>query len=444
MSKKLTKFALLLGATSIASPAAGQETPVNFELKGTPDAATATGDTTSVPIPPTGNLLLRIHCETPFDCTKVTVGGEAEAHVTEKGTATKVLREFVMEGGVSAVESRGQILHDGQPTGVELHFTLSARTGGGGSGGGPTLVQEVPLWLATQCQYTPGMQDQPYANIVMNPFGQVLYRSPSRYNDEDVVTVTVLADHRVTHLLDIKMASDLAQPVVTNIYGADQQPFNRQSLRGDPAVAPERRCSFTAAEPLGPFASPKGVVKVTVYDGASVKDLGSAEFVVAPMYTGTFTLGGISTALESPTFAKAFNGQDTVIVRRDDGRRILYTAMYTHFWRKRDLSRPLPANRLYEAITPMVGVVLNDVTSNALIGASVELRPGFAFVAGWHLGRVTVLDESTGAGEGGEWENRGDVPTENEWKDGGFFGLSIDVRAAGALLQSLLGGGSGS
>jgi hypothetical protein len=441
MWQRFARLAALVVALAPVRPAAAQD--VNIELKGTLNNFTAGTGTPEVPIAKqTGaTTRLRVTCASPFDCRKVTMGGDAKEYVTGDPSPTATLFVFTIPGGPGEVRYNGRILHDSKPSTNQLAFAPASTQGAGGAGQGtPTLAQQVAGWLATPCPVHAGTI-LPRADIVMTPFGRVLNRPPAQFDDDDKVTVSILADDRVTHLIAVREASDLTRPVVTNIYGADSPVFGNQSTAGQPGAAPAPTCAFTAPEPLGPFATPKGVAQVTVYDGTALKDLGSAQFVVAPLYTGSFMLGAIGTELAAPTYAKAFNGTDTVIVERETGRRLLYTATYTHFWRKRDLTRSLPSDRLLEAITPMVGVVLNEAASNAVAGVNIELRPGLGVVVGRHFGRVTVLDESTGARVGQEFENRGDVPTERKWKSANFYGLNVDVRAASGLLRSLLGSG---
>jgi hypothetical protein len=441
MLERFARLAALVVALALFRPAAAQD--VNIELKGTLNNFTAGTGTPQIPIPKqTGaTARLRITCASPFDCTKVAMGGDAKDYVTGDPAPTATLFVFTIPGGPGEVRYNGQILHDSKPSTNQLAFAPAGTQGGGGGGQGTaTLAQQVAGWLATACPVHAGTI-LPDADIVMTPFGRVLNRPAVQFDDDDKVTVSILADDRVAHLIAVREASDLTRPVVTNIYGADSPIFANQSTVGQPGAAPAPTCVFTAPEPLGPFASPKGVAQVTVYDGTALKDLGSAQFVVAPLYTGTFMLGAMRTELAAPTFAKAYNGTDTVIVEREAGHRLLYTATYTHYWRKRDLTRGLPLDRIWESITPMVGVVLNDAASNAIVGASIELRPGLAIIVGRHFGRVNVLDESTGAQVGGVFEGRGDVPVDKEWKAGDFYGLSVDVRAASGLLRSVLGSG---
>jgi hypothetical protein len=444
MSTRFARLAALIVALAHVRPAAAQQNDVNIELKGTLATFTAGNGTPQIPVPKQSgaSVKLRVTCGSPFDCTKVTMEGDAKDRVSRE-TPTDTLVVFTVPGGPSEVAFKGRIHHDRKPATNELAFApAEAQGGSGGSGGGstPTLAQQVAGWLATPCPVPAGTHLSG-ADIVMTPFGRVLNQPPAQFDDDDKVTVSVLADSRVTHLIAVREASDLTRPVVTNIYGADSPIFKEQATGGQAGAAPAATCVLTDPEPLGPFATPKGVAQVTVYDGTALKDLGSAQFVVAPLYTGAFMLGAIGTELAAPTYSKAFNGTDTVIVERETGHRLLYTATYTHFWRKRDLTRSLPSDRLLEAITPMVGVVLNEAASNAVAGVNIELRPGLGVVVGRHFGRVTVLDESTGARVGQEFENRGDVPTERKWKSANFYGLNIDVRAASGLLRSLLGSG---
>jgi hypothetical protein len=429
-------FAAVLAVVAHSRPGSAQD--VTIQLKGTPASFTADPGAPSISIPAqTGSAVrLQVTCAPPFDCTKVSIGGDAKAQGAAAPTATATSFVFTIPGGPGTPSFKGRIVHDGKESSNELTFTAAGAAAATGPST-PTLAQQVAGWLATPCPVLPF----PNADIVMSPFGRVLNGPPRSFDDDDKVTVSVLVDDRVAHLIAVREASELAAPVVTNIYGSDSPFFKNQSTGGAPVAPLVPQCTYTRPEPLGPFASPKGVAQVTVYDGTALKDLGSAQFVVAPLYTGSFMLGAIGTELAAPTYAKAFNGTDTVIVERETGRRLLYTATYTHFWRKRDLTQPLPASRFLEGITPMVGVVLNDAASNALAGVNVELRPGLGLMVGRHFGRVNVLDESTGARVGQEFENRGDVPTDRKWRSEWFYGASVDVRAAAGLLKSVLGGG---
>ena len=172
----------------------------------------------------------------------------------------------------------------------------------------------------------------------------------------------------------------------------------------------------------------------------NVAHTGSFEFAVNPLYTGAFTLGAMRTNLVDPTFGLVWNGKDSVVTARTGGGyRILYTLTYTPFiWGRRDLE--VAPHNLLSRFYPSVGVVLNNVTKNAVIGLSFDMGSAFFITAGLHAGLVSQLDASSGVTLGSKFLSPSTaIPTQTQWGTSFFFGGSIDLRAAVNLLKIAAG-----
>jgi len=402
---------------------------VLYKLSGTPTKFTVGAENVALTIDVPASSIpaqLTIVCDgTTFDCTKVKLGGAASKKVSP-GDASARQAIFEIPGGAAATSFDGNVLYEGVASMNLLTFASTAA-------GPPKDDASLGTLLATMCDERLVTTT---ATFVVTPFGRVVKQNKPRITDRDRIEVSILANTELEPVLTLKEGSDLATPSVTNIYGADLPIFKNTSKAGGKPIAPVP-CRQSAATPLGPFASPKGTVLIEAHVGIEEKQVGSFQFQVNPTYTGAFSLGGGLTTAFSPSFEKAFNGTDTVIVAHGDRHRFLYIATYTHYlWKPRDLSF---VKGLDPQIFPFVGVVLNDVTDNALAGVSLELQPGFALVFAQHIARVTVLDTSTGAALGGAFNNRAaSVPTDKRWTSMPFYGVVVDARAVAGLLKTLL------
>ena len=273
-----------------------------------------------------------------------------------------------------------------------------------------------------------------WARFVVTPVGNVVFRPGDEVDENDRVQVVVVGDARLVPRLKVTRLSAFRAPGSFAILGADQElPFELKSAAG---------CAATGVL-LSDFQPGQGQVQIaTINDDGSQTTIGSFDFGVHTLYAGAFSLGAIRTELKDPTFGVATVGPDTVLTRTEDGTpRVLYVLSYTPFlWGQRDVQKPVP---FIEHVNPMVGVVLNDIADNALLGLSIDLMNSLYLQVGAHAGRVTRLDPRGGVRLGDPFtQPESEIPTVTEWGVDWFIGASLDLRAAVQLLRTATTGGN--
>jgi hypothetical protein len=109
---------------------------------------------------------------------------------------------------------------------------------------------------------------------------------------------------------------------------------------------------------------------------------------------------------------------------------------YTHYaWGKRDVEKPY-ANPL-RRINPMLGIVINDVRKNAIVGLSFDVLGSTLFVSsGVHIARVQSLNPKFNVGDIFHGTSQ-QIPIRTEWTANGFVGVTLDLRAAVKLFGSI-------
>lgn len=290
--------------------------------------------------------------------------------------------------------------------------------------------RELRPWQDSLTYSAPG----DWARFVVTPVGNVVFRPGDEVDENDRVQVVVVGDARLVPRLKVTRQSAFRAPGSFAILGADQElPFELKSAAG---------CAATGVL-LSDFQPGQGQVQIaTINDDGSQTAIGGFDFGVHTLYAGAFSLGAIRTELRDPTFGVAAVGPDTVLTRTEDGTpRVLYVLSYTPFiWGQRDVQKPVP---FIEHVNPMVGVVLNDIADNALVGLSIDLMNSLYLQVGAHAGRVTRLDPRGGVRLGDPFtQPASEIPTVTEWGVDWFIGASLDLRAAVQLLRTATTGGN--
>ena len=89
-------------------------------------------------------------------------------------------------------------------------------------------------------------------------------------------------------------------------------------------------------------------------------------------------------------------------------------------------------------LNPMLGLVINDVSNNAIVGLSYSLSSAVFLNAGAHFGKIKRVDPNSGLAVGNTFVGTGTtVPTQTQWKTGFFAGFSIDLAAVDKLYKSV-------
>jgi hypothetical protein len=203
----------------------------------------------------------------------------------------------------------------------------------------------------------------------------------------------------------------------------------------------KERCTERVFE-LGDFAAGEGAVEVyTVATGQKVSR-GAFKFTVDTLYSGIIGFGPMFTrGIGDETFKLQARGDKKVITASAEGvRNVIYAVSYTYFmWGRRDLEKP--EMRWFTHVNPTLGISVNNMSDHALVGASIDLGQ-LLITVGSHVAHVTRLNSKSGLSDGSEFPGTADdIPTSKRWESHAFIGVSVDIRAAAALLKTLATGG---
>lgn len=440
-----TLFAAVLALALAAAPAAAQIT-LTVDAEGFVDPPT-----TPIALTTATNTQVQVRCQ-GTDCRQISFRVENAAGrrapvargADSQAGVTITLNAAMLNGGTSGSLV---LLSGGQALG-EVPLSASGGDAPPRAEGADTAVriegaeQTLGELLTADCrrELRPWQDSLTYsaagdwARFVVTPVGNVIFRPGDEVDENDRVQVVVVGDARLVPRLKVTRQSAFRAPGSFAILGADQElPFELKSAAG---------CAATGVL-LSDFQPGQGQVQIaTINDDGSQTAIGGFDFGVHTLYAGAFSLGAIRTELKDPTFGVAAVGPDTVLTQTEDGTpRVLYVLSYTPFlWGQRDVQKPVP---FIEHVNPMVGVVLNDIADNALLGLSIDLMNSLYLQVGAHAGRVTRLDPRGGVRLGDRFtQPASEIPTVTEWGVDWFIGASLDLRAAVQLLRTAATGGN--
>lgn len=269
-------------------------------------------------------------------------------------------------------------------------------------------------------------------------FGNVVARPSVAVTEEDEVLVRVVANNTLAKGISVHRISAARRLGELRIIDGSQV----MGVKAAAGILGELKACYVSAV-LGDFEAGLGEVEIryVVMDQDKMKHLtlGSFNFNVEPLYAGMFSLGPVITDLPEPKFSVATNsaGRSYISVAESGNDRILYALIYTPFIRGKRLGEPALRWELeswWHRINPMFGVVLNDISRNALGGVSVDFPFGIVAHAGWHMGRTSEIDPESGLAAGSAIASDGTIPVIRRWNTGTFFGLTLDARVALKLI----------
>jgi hypothetical protein len=277
------------------------------------------------------------------------------------------------------------------------------------------------------------------AYFAITPLGTVLSAPNESIDENDTVRIVVFVHPGLMPFLKVKRTSAIRTVGGLNIIGAEVTVPLTDLKRQAAGVKP---CSRLDVE-LRDFAPGAGTVTVSAQIGEKDVTLGTVEFLVNRLYHGMFSLGAISTKAVERDFTVVATTSGSVIADENEGDRdVIYGVFYTPFvWGRRDLEKSdWGGKRLREHFNPSFGVATSDLSDNALAGISFDAA-GFVFTAGRHWRHGKVLSSSSGLRVGSPFSGtESEIPTARKWDSSSFVSVSIDLRAAVALLKSAFGG----
>lgn len=414
-------------------------------------------------------LTLNVTCTEDVDCRSLTFEAEDDddsmeletdnstsESVTVSVNKDKVGSDLVItstdvDGGISipirVPQSEGET-DDGDSEdqsssgGAEASSSENTR----GSEGKPSTGESIREVLGTDCTAKAFQNPQTEAfenRFIVSPTGQV-YKEPSgEINEEERVTVQVVADRALIGRLVVKRTSAFQQPGVIRIAGGDAKVPTTFEPQG---VEDQDRCEVSTFV-LSDFAAGRGEVTISVIPlsgDRSRVETGTFDFSVRSLYTGAFTFGAVNTQLSDPRFGTvSTSGGQRVTITEDAGSRVMYVLGYTPFvWGKRTLADQGIGIRRFN---PFVAVSLNDLDMNALVGVSFDFFGGLYVQGGYHVGRVERIDPTSDLGVGDPLpQGQTSVPTRKEWEGDFFWGITLDLRIATRFISKALSQGSAS
>lgn len=284
------------------------------------------------------------------------------------------------------------------------------------------------------------------AQVYVTPLGIVLAGALDELDENDSLRVWVVGHPELLPLLTVKRASEFGVAGQIRIIGEEIEGVRGliRERQAERQPVPCGRRDFLIRD----FAPGRGVVQISARLSATEDtQLGTFDFNVHPLYSGMFTLGGAWSDLLDPDFrvVASGEGEEMIILPAQEGEdELQYALFYTPFvWGQRDLEK---AVRWLHRLNPTLGIVLDDISDNALVGVTLDLPHGFALTWGYHFRRVTTLSPDSGLEPGDVFvppeEGVFDLPTAKEWQDETFYAFSVDLRAFSKLLISAVGGGS--
>ena len=111
-----------------------------------------------------------------------------------------------------------------------------------------------------------------------------------------------------------------------------------------------------------------------------------------------------------------------------------------HNWNGRDLNKT--PTQLRDRIHPMVGFDLKNFGNSWLYGISIDITKGLDAVLAGQIAKVKILNG--GFKEGDVFTGlKEEIPTKFDWQHEFYFGLSVDLRIATQVLNSLFPGSGG-
>jgi hypothetical protein len=410
---------------------------------------TMSGDDVQLSEPPQGlspegesilaanSAMLRVSCSGGADCTRVAVvlGDEEIASIS----ASEESATFQLSG-ISTGDTL--IVSHGDTAVVRTQLQVPDGQSGRVGGGAPTLGELV----LNPCVDRPSTTDPPVGysrenNLMVvrvSPTGAILSAPAENMDENDQMIVHVLADPRLASRLEVKRKSPIRTVGSFNIVGAGTQITRRQSGRLPSQFPPCQDFKFV----LRDFASGTGEVEISILDDQGNKKLtNSFDFIVHKLYHGMFSFGALRSDVSDKAFSLAPQGDKKIIVVSEDGGEdTFYSVLFTPFvWGARDIEKEPLA--FYHRLNPSFGITLDNYSDNALVGVSLDLG-AFVFTGGLHYARVKDLSAESGLKPGDPFEGEAtEIPTTKTWERGVFFGVSIDLRAAAQLLQTVVTGG---
>lgn len=197
---------------------------------------------------------------------------------------------------------------------------------------------------------------------------------------------------------------------------------------------------------FGPFSAPSFTVTVQKkVDTDEIEELATTQFTVNPTYMAAIRLGVGNSEMRFNDYQLRQSSEDeethiTNVASEDGERRAFVNLVFygwpwqKKFWRGRDI-RKIPS--IFERVNPLVGVGLEEIGDEYLVGISIELSRALDLFVARQYAKVKKLgggfeEDDVFAGE------LADLPIVEGSEEAWIFGVAVDLRVATQVLGSLL------
>lgn len=298
-------------------------------------------------------------------------------------------------------------------------------------------LQDVDLEGATDpSESSTYSRSQNRAVFIVDVLGNVLAAPTENVDENDTVVVRVIADNRLHRFLRVRRKSAI-RTLTNRLLGSGLKVPIAQLAQGLPVPGACEPKDFV----LKDFNPGKGEVEIQAQVGTQTQSLGTFEFIVDPLYNGMFSLGTATSNLTDRSFKLRTVDEDKFIYATEEGDTTQYVVYFTPFLRARDIEKS--GQPFWEHINPTFGISTQNTGSNAYAGVSIDYK-GFVVSGGWHFSRINALATSSGLEEGDVFAGaEADIPQAERWENDKFIGVSIDLRSAVELFQTLVSGAGG-
>ena len=368
------------------------------------------------------NAVITITCGAGVNCASISAVFAGEPLILESPTSqTKTVTipaASIKKTVVNVVIRKGPTGAD-RLIGFKLQNTLAPATDGGGTSDSCAHIPVV-------APYDP---DENVARFVVTPGGSILRYPNGPIDENDTIEVTVFGADTVVDSIEVARTTQTRALAFSAVGAEVTTDFSK--LSSEIQVCKPR--VFT----LGDFAPGEGAVEMYTIASGTKSTLGTFKFKVNKLYDGILSFGPIWTPqLADTTFKLAPSGQDKVIVPSEEKKRnIIYAVGYTYYaWGRRDLEKSYD---WYMHVNPTIAFSVNNMKEHGLAGVTVDLGQILVTV-GAHFAHVTQLSSASGLAPGSKFTGAdADIPTSKRWEGHAFVGVTVDLRAAAALLKTL-------
>jgi hypothetical protein len=395
-------------------------------------------------------VLLTLACNATVDCTVVRLATRVDSkevfNWTAVGTATAAQARFQAPGATfSRTAEANFLLVTVPPDGPKL---VLLENGDDARVDSMPALQDLVGDSLYACTYDVLAEARDSGEVVweVSPVGRLLRRSAPEIREDQPLVVFIRGPRSVVSRMwavrtsDFRTIGDFAVP------GSDES-VSTGVLRTSGTTGADS-CGMTRSlvENFRGGAKGEFALMLAGRAGASADTFvthtfGKGDLPVHRVYQGALSMGVVRTELRDPTYV--LGARDSVLIETGASRRYLFTIFFTpYISRRRDVEH-WRVRELLSYVNPTVGLTVNDVTHNALGGATVELPGGLFVSAGYHAGRVTRLVPGALAVGSVVHGGLSQVQTEQRWAVKSFYSLSIDIRAAALLLGKVAGAATG-